>query len=132
LILRYAGLLALPHELRIPALLCMPAIGRWAMVTLAWASPYARADGGLAAPFLTHLSKIHVLLATGVLTTALNLTFGLQSGLVVLVGGAGIVVVLWARCRTWFGGITGDILGATNEVIEILFLLLVPLLLALS
>jgi adenosylcobinamide-GDP ribazoletransferase len=132
LILRYAGLLALPHEIRIPALLCMPAIGRWAMVTLAWASPYARADGGLAAPFLTHLSKIHVLLATGVLTTALNLTFGLQSGLVVLVGGAGIVVVLWARCRTWFGGITGDILGATNEVIEILFLLLVPLLLALS
>jgi len=132
LILRYAGLLALPHALRIPTLLCMPAVGRWAMVTLAWASPYARPEGGLAAPFLAHLSRTHVLVATGVLTGALSVSFGLQSGLVALVGGAAIVVVLWAGCRTWFGGITGDILGATNEVIEILFLLLVPLLLALS
>ncbi|TKS61917.1 MAG: adenosylcobinamide-GDP ribazoletransferase [Nitrospira sp.] len=132
LILRYAGLLALPHVLRIPALLCMPAVGRWAMATLAWASLYARVDGGLAAPFLAHLSWIHVLVATAVLTVALSLSFGLQSGLVILVGGAAIVAALWAGCRTWFGGITGDTLGATNEVIEILFLLLVPSLLTLS
>lgn len=132
LLLRYAGLLALPQALRIPALLCMPAVGRWAMVTLAWASPYARADGGLAAPFLVHLSWSHVLIATAVLTTALSLNLGLLSGLIALVGGASVVVVLWAACRTWFGGITGDTLGATNEVIEIVFLLLVPSLLALS
>lgn len=132
LLLRYAGLLALPQALRVPALLCMPAVGRWAMVTLAWASPYARADGGLAAPFLVHLSWSHVLIATAVLTTALSLNLGLLSGLIALVGGASVVVVLWAACRTWFGGITGDTLGATNEVIEIVFLLLVPSLLALS
>ena len=132
LILRYAGLLTLPHELRIPVLLSMPAIGRWAMVTLAWASPYARPDGGLAAPFLAHLSWLHVLVATGMLIVALSLTIGPHSGLAVLVMGAAIVLVLWAGCRTWFGGITGDILGATNEVIEILFLLLVPSLLVLS
>src|SRR5512147_2988612 len=47
LILRYAGLMALPHELRVPTVLCMPAMGRWAMVTLARISPYARAEGGL-------------------------------------------------------------------------------------
>jgi len=43
-----------------------------------------------------------------------------------------VVVAVWAGCRLWFGGITGDTLGATNEVSEILFLLLAPLLLRLS
>ena len=45
LLLRYAGLLALPSPMRLPVLLCMPALGRWAMVSLAWASPSARRDG---------------------------------------------------------------------------------------
>jgi len=132
LILRYAGLMALPHPLRLPALLCMPAVGRWAMVTVAWASPYARAEGGLAAPFLTHLSWPHVAVSTTVLSIALSLVFGMQGALVILVAGAVVLIAVWAGCRTWFGGITGDTLGATNEVIEILFLLLVPSLFLLS
>jgi adenosylcobinamide-GDP ribazoletransferase len=132
LILRYAGLLALPHGLRVPVLLCMPAVGRWAMVTLAWASPYARPDGGLAAPFVARLSWRQVLAATVALAAVLGGTLGLQNGLVVLVGGSAIVVMLWGGCRVWFGGITGDILGATNEVIEIVFLLFSPAVLTLS
>lgn len=129
LLLRYAGLMALPQALRLPALLCMPAIGRWAMVTMAWASPYARAEGGLAAPFLTHLSSIHVLISTAVLFVGLGLAFGVSSAFVVLLCAAVLLVVVWAGFRHWFGGITGDTLGATNELIEIVFLLLVPLLL---
>lgn len=132
LLLRYAGLMALPQALRIPALLCMPAIGRWAMVTVAWASPYARAEGGLASSFLTHLSWRHVLVSTSVLTAGLGWGFGIADALMVLVTGSLVVLAVWAGCRSWFGGITGDTLGATNEVMEILFLLLVPLLLRLS
>ena len=128
LILRYAGLMALPDKLRLPALLCMPAVGRWAMVTTAWASPYARAEGGLAAPFLTHLSWAHVLVSTSILALALGLGFGLKSTTVILVMGVGVVLAVRAGCRSWFGGITGDILGATNELMEILFLLILPLL----
>ncbi|MCS6293123.1 MAG: adenosylcobinamide-GDP ribazoletransferase [Nitrospira sp.] len=131
LLLRYAGLMALPQALRVPALLCMPAIGRWAMVTVAWASPYARAEGGLAASFLTHLSWHHVVVSTGILVAGLGWGFGPLGTVVILLAGSLAVCALWAACRLWFGGITGDTLGATNEVIEILFLLLIPSLLLL-
>lgn len=132
LILRYAGLMALPLELRLPAILCMPAIGRWAMVTLAWISPYARTEGGLAAPFLTHLSWRHVTISTVVLAIALAGGFGAIGACLILMVGILVVLAGWWTCRRWFGGITGDTLGAMNEVIEILFLLFVPLLLRLS
>lgn len=131
LLLRYAGLMALPQALRVPALFCMPAIGRWAMVTVAWASPYARAEGGLAASFLTHLSWHHVAGSTGILAAALGWVFGLLGTLVILLVGSMLVLAAWAGCRSWFGGITGDTLGAINEVVEILFLLLIPSLLLL-
>jgi adenosylcobinamide-GDP ribazoletransferase len=131
LILRYAGLMVLPHELRLPAVLCMPAIGRWAMVTLAWISPYARMEGGLAAPFLSHLSWRHVAMSTLALTMALATGFGAVGACLILLAGTLIILVGWRACHRWFGGITGDTLGAANEVIEILFLLFVPLLLRL-
>lgn len=131
LILRYAGLVALPEELRVPALLCMPAVGRCAMVMAAWSSPYARLEGGLAALFLTHLSWLQALASTSILALALGFAFGLKGAVVILVIVVGVVLAMWVGCRTWFGGITGDTLGATNELMEIVFLLGLPLLLLL-
>lgn len=132
LLLRYGGLMALPHDVRMPALFCMPAIGRWVMVTLAWASPYARPEGGLASPFLTHLSWRQIVIATAVLAIIVTAGFGVIGGLMVLTMGTVVVLAAWRACRSWFGGITGDTLGAANEVVEVLFLLFVPLLLRLS
>lgn len=131
LLLRYAGLLALPQAVRIPALICMPALGRWAMVTVAWMSPYARAEGGLAAPFLSHLSFSHVILSTLVLSAALVMGFGPRGASATMGLGVMVVCAAWAACRRWFGGVTGDTLGAANELTEILFLLLLPLVLLL-
>ena len=103
-----------------------------AMVMTAWFSPYARLEGGLAAPFLDHLSWVHVLVSTSIIALALVFGFDLLHAAVVLLSSLTVLLAVWASCRTWFGGITGDTLGATNELIEILFLLLVPLLLLLS
>lgn len=126
LLLRYAGLLALPQSLRIPVLVCMPALGRWAMVAVAWSSSYARREGGLAASFLVHLSFQHVLLSSIVVGGALAVGLGLAAALATLSIGAGVICLVREGCRRWFGGVTGDLLGATNELIEILFLLLIP------
>lgn len=132
LILRYAGLMALPQSLRVPVLVCMPALGRCTMVVVAWLAPYARADGGLASPFLTHLSVWHVIGSTVVLTAALVIGLGVTATVVTLIGCGLIITAGQATCRALFGGITGDTLGATNEIVEILFLLLAPLILVLS
>jgi adenosylcobinamide-GDP ribazoletransferase len=126
LLLRYAGLLALPQSLRIPVLVCMPALGRWAMVAVAWSSFYARREGGLAASFLAHLSFQHVLLSSIVVGGALAVGLGLAAALATLSIGAGVICLVREGCKRWFGGVTGDLLGATNELIEILFLLLIP------
>lgn len=126
LLLRYAGLLALPQSLRLPVLICMPALGRWAMVAVAWSSPYARSEGGLAASFLTHLSLHHVVLSSLVLALALVAGLGFLAALATMGAGLALVALVRTGCRQWFGGVTGDLLGATNELIEILFLLLIP------
>ena len=102
------------------------------MGMLAWIAPYARADGGLAAPFLTHLSWRHVAISALVLGVGLAGCFGAVGAGVILLAGTVVVLTSWGACRHWLGGITGDTLGATNEVIELLFLLCVPLLLRLS
>ena len=128
LLLRYAGLLALPQPVRLPVLLCMPALGRWAMVSVAWGSPYARSEGGLAAAFLTHLSWQHVLLSSLVLVCALTAGLGVMAAVATMGMGALVVMIVRRGCRVWFGGVTGDLLGATNELVELLFLVMVPLL----
>ena len=57
------------------------------------------------------------------------MAFGMIATAITIGIGIAIVLAASAGCRQWFGGITGDTLGATNEAAEIIFLLLVPLLL---
>ena len=128
LILRYSALVSLPEPLKFPALLCMPAIGRWAMVVGAYGASYARAEGGLAAPFLAHLSARHVLGATVVVVSLMVWSLGFAAALIVLLIGGILSRLVTMCCRNYFAGITGDTLGATNEVIEISFLLFMPFL----
>ena len=61
----------------------MPAVGRWAMVTSAWVSPYARAEGGLASPFLIHLSWRHIVVATSIVIIGLGVGFDIASSFAV-------------------------------------------------
>lgn len=125
--LRYAGLAALPDPGRLLVLCCMPAVGRWAMVVGAVAVPYARAEGGLAESFLQNLKTRHLLIATLWVAAALVFAIGPVGAVVSLSLTALVARAVSAHSRRLCGGVTGDTLGATNEVAEVLFLILAPL-----
>lgn len=129
--LRFAALLALPMGIRDGMLLCMPAIGRWAMLVGCWKAIYPRADG-LAAPYIRTMVGRNLWAPS--LVTGLGLwgAIGVWPAVAVMIGvGAAIRFAVWRFSKT-FGGITGDMLGAMNEGSEVLVLISAPFLLMLA
>ena len=124
--LRFAGLTALPVGEHIAFLIGMPVVGRWAMVVGAFHATYARSEGGLAQPFLAHVSWRHLCAATVTAGVVLMLLLGPWAALCSLFIGAALVRLSTVWFHRMFGGVTGDLLGATNEVAEIFFIVIVP------
>lgn len=94
-------------------------ISRTMQVDLAVAHPYARAEGGTAAPFVAGASVKHLLVA--VLVAVVLLLAVARASLVCLV--ALLIAWLMTRlfgfwCRRRVGGITGDLLGAGSVLTE--------------
>ncbi|WP_447968414.1 adenosylcobinamide-GDP ribazoletransferase [Nitrospira sp. M1] len=124
--LRYAGFVSLPSGSREPLLLCMPALGRWSMVMASWKVTYPRPEGGVAAAFIQYISVRDVFMATMIMVIGLMWAIHPFQAIVLLCG-----IVLLTRLMVWwasrvFGGVTGDILGTINEVIELMFLVSAP------
>jgi adenosylcobinamide-GDP ribazoletransferase len=122
-LVKYASLNDLPYETVLPSLVLMGTLSRYAMVQLACFSAYARASGGIGEPFVHGIRHEHFVAA---LCWALILVL-LFSGLRGLFIGV-FVGLATLGCQTYFhrrlGGITGDVLGATNEMSEALVLIL--------
>ncbi|NKB82496.1 MAG: adenosylcobinamide-GDP ribazoletransferase [Nitrospirales bacterium] len=121
--LRYAGFVSLPPGGRESLLFCMPALGRWSMVIGSWKVAYPRLEGGVAAPFLQHISFRDLCLATMIIGIGLIGAINpLKAIVILLIVAVGIRLMVWGA-SSLFGGITGDILGAMNEVTELMFLI---------
>jgi adenosylcobinamide-GDP ribazoletransferase len=92
-------------------------VSRTVLVELMSGLPYARSSGGMAAPFVAGASRGRRLtcLASSLL---LVIPFG-SAGFVLLALGLLMSIPLKGYFSRRYGGITGDLLGASNEMVEI-------------
>jgi adenosylcobinamide-GDP ribazoletransferase len=88
-------------------------LSRAAMLPVALALPYARPDGTGRA-VVEGLALRHTLLAWAVPTLLCALLGG--PGVAMLLGALAGAALVAAGARRWFGGATGDVLGATAQV----------------
>src|SRR3989339_1791050 len=104
------------------ALLFMPVVGRWAQVCAAGLSQYARSESGTGSFILGGTTRRHVIYASLLPVFLFWYFYGL-SGFIIFA-----IIIIFTLAWIWYikkkiGGMTGDTLGATNEIAELLFLL---------
>jgi adenosylcobinamide-GDP ribazoletransferase len=109
------------------SLILMTVMGRNSMVWVCYRSPYARSGGGLAKPFAENLTAREMIISSASAFGIGLLLLGLKGALVFL--GVGLFSFTF---RLFFlkklKGITGDILGAANDLSEVLCLILLIIL----
>jgi len=109
LLLKFVLLAEMPLLLKDVALFFTPAIGRWSMVIAAFLGKPARLKNSMGKLFMDYVGWREVIFA--------SLTIGIE-----------IVLLILKYCQKRIGGISGDILGAINEIVEVSILLAIYLL----
>ncbi len=107
----------------LPALLLMPTLSRWTMVSIMSAFPYAKTSGmGLAFKQGANWKRLTV-------STVIALAVAV---IILQIQGLALIAALWlvifgiaSYFRSRLGGLTGDSYGAINELAEVAVLLLI-------
>lgn len=122
LLLKYSLILGLLEAGETRFLLVFPVVSRGAMVLLAYLSPYARLEGGLGEAMTTLTTGRTLVLAAGSALLLVGL-IGHWRGVAALLVVTAMTWGLAVYFRQRLGGVTGDVCGAVNEVVEITVLL---------
>lgn len=123
---KFFALEQIPDSLIPQSLILMAVVGRNSMVLVCYHSPYARTEQGLGKPFTENL-RVRELALSLLSAFGIALLFMGIKGILILLG----IALFSLGYRLFFikkvGGVTGDILGAVNELAELLCLLLIIL-----
>jgi len=126
LLLKVALLDITPRLIILPTIIMIPVVSRGVMAIILFSSKYAREEG-LGDLFIGKTTFLNTTIAA-VITVILVYIFTGQTGLVSLVISIAIAYGVRAMFNKAIGGLTGDLLGAINEIVELLFSLLVVIL----
>jgi len=127
LLLKFVLLVEMPLLLKDVALFFTPVIGRWSMVMAAFLGKPARIKNSMGKLFMDYVGWREVIFASLTMTVVGILLFGLYFLPLVIIG-IGVVFLVLKYCQKKISGISGDILGAVNEIVEVSILLVICLL----
>jgi adenosylcobinamide-GDP ribazoletransferase len=127
LLLKFVLLVEMPLFLKDAALFFTPTIGRWSMVIAAFLGKPARLKNSMGKLFMDYVSWREVIFASLTMAVIGILLFRLYFLPLVMVG-IGLVLMILKYSQKRIGGISGDILGAINEIVEVFCLLVIYLL----
>ena len=125
LLLKYSLFLEVIHQGWFRSFLIMGVLSRWAMVLAAFSGRYAREEG-TARPFIGQIRRSWFIGSTGITVGFAWIIFK-GPGLLALLPVFLFVFLFLHYLKLKIGGLTGDALGALNEITEILVLLLITI-----
>jgi adenosylcobinamide-GDP ribazoletransferase len=100
------------------ALIAAHTLARWATLPLLAWLPYVRAEGGTGTPFTGGVTPARLAVATLCTVAILAATLGVRAIATVIAAMAVTMAFAWYTRRR-IGGITGDVLGATAQCVEL-------------
>ncbi len=121
IILKIVLLFSLPMAYQKSGLLLMCVLSRWAMVLSMFYFPYARLEGK-ARIFIGGINWKILLASSAVALVSVLVVWGLKAFIIFIL--VALFTLLFGKfISRKLGGITGDTLGATNELAEVIVLL---------
>lgn len=123
LALKVVALATLYGARRYTAIFAAVGLARWAMVAVADRIPYLRAEGAGSALLGGDSGQRNLTIASLTVVAAM-LPLASWTVLAAIISAIVIVVALRAFYHRWLGGVTGDLIGACGEIVEIAVLIL--------
>lgn len=102
---------------RYAALWLAPGVARWAMLAVSWRLDYLRAQGA-GKILLDGREPKDLALASAIATGGLALAFS-GNALLACLAAVAVAMALRSWYRKWLGGVTGDLIGAAGEIVEL-------------
>lgn len=104
------------------ALIVAHVLGRWSSLPLIWGLPYVRDDGGKSRPFAASVTTSRLIVGSAcalVVAAGALAPLGARVVVAVLVAAAAVTAIGARYFRRRLGGMTGDCLGAANQLVEV-------------